>query len=172
MPWRDSSLATCVNCLLSDPLVRQDASTTLCTFYEIMPQSKEAAAQDGQFFIQFITRYLHADGSHRVRATTFTRRCPPFGPAAFLCLGCLQQTQLEGTLQSLPAVYMPPWSSIFKECKRQICQGHYHISPTEQLAITAAFERLKTSRGEWTVRQLVEILMYYALMRLMLSLCP
>ncbi|KAK9905677.1 hypothetical protein WJX75_004485 [Coccomyxa subellipsoidea] len=51
-----------------------DASTTLCTFYEIMPQSKEAAAQDGQFFIQFITRYLHADGSHRVRATTFTRR--------------------------------------------------------------------------------------------------
>ncbi|EIE23773.1 COP-II coat subunit [Coccomyxa subellipsoidea C-169] len=55
-----------------------DASTTLCTFYEITPQSKEAAGQDPhtsqQFYIQFITRYLHADGSHRIRATTFTRR--------------------------------------------------------------------------------------------------
>lgn len=59
--------------------LRQDASTTLCTFYEITPASKEAAGQDPhttqQFFVQFVTRYLHADGSHRIRVTTFTRRC-------------------------------------------------------------------------------------------------
>jgi hypothetical protein len=51
-------------------------------FYEIVAQSKEAARQDPsamqQFYVQFITRYLHGqDGSQRVRVTTFTRRCPP-----------------------------------------------------------------------------------------------
>ena len=52
----------------------------MCAFYEVVAQSKEAAAgQDPhaaqQFFVQFITRYLHADGTSRARVTTFTRRC-------------------------------------------------------------------------------------------------
>lgn len=57
----------------------QDANTSLCTFYEIVAQSKEAAGQDPhaaqQFFVQFITRYLAGDGQSHVRVTTFTRRC-------------------------------------------------------------------------------------------------
>ncbi len=57
----------------------QDSTTSLCTFYEIVAASKEAAGADAhaaqQFFVQFVTRYLHADGSQRARVTTFTRRC-------------------------------------------------------------------------------------------------
>ena len=57
----------------------QDVNTSLCTFYEIVAaQSKEAAGQDPtsnqQFYLQFITKYLHADGTLRTRVTTLTRK--------------------------------------------------------------------------------------------------
>ncbi len=56
----------------------QDVNTSLCTFYEIVAaQSKDAAGQDPsnqQFYIQFITKYLHANGSLRTRVTTVTRK--------------------------------------------------------------------------------------------------
>lgn len=57
----------------------QDVNTSLCTFYDIVAaQSKEAAGQDPsanqQFYLQFITKYLHADGTLRTRVTTLTRK--------------------------------------------------------------------------------------------------
>ena len=57
----------------------QDTNTSLCTFYEIVAQqNKDAAGQDPsqnqQFYIQFITRYLHADGTLRTRVTSLTRK--------------------------------------------------------------------------------------------------
>ena len=71
---------------LNRPPCAQDAATSVCAFYEIVAQSKEAAIAAGadphgaqQFFVQFITRYLHADGTSRARVTTFTRRWGPLG---------------------------------------------------------------------------------------------
>ena len=56
----------------------QDANTSLCTFYEIVAQNKDAGGQDPasnqQFFLQFITRYLHPEGHLRIRVTTLTRK--------------------------------------------------------------------------------------------------
>ena len=56
----------------------QDVNSSLCTFYEIVAQNKDTAGQDPgsaqQFYLQFITRYLHADGSLRTRVTTLTRK--------------------------------------------------------------------------------------------------
>lgn len=57
----------------------QDTNTSLCTFYEIVAQqNKDAAGQDPsqnqQFYIQFITRYLHGDGTLRTRVTSLTRK--------------------------------------------------------------------------------------------------
>lgn len=56
----------------------QDVNTSLCTFYEIVAQNKDTAGQDAgsvqQFYLQFITRYLHADGSQRTRVTSLTRK--------------------------------------------------------------------------------------------------
>lgn len=55
----------------------QDVNSSLCAFYEIVAQNKDTAGQDagsGQFYLQFITRYLHADGSQRTRVTSLTRK--------------------------------------------------------------------------------------------------
>lgn len=56
----------------------QDVNTSLCTFYEIVAQNKDAGGQDPasnqQFFLQFITRYLHPEGHLRTRVTTLTRK--------------------------------------------------------------------------------------------------
>ena len=56
----------------------QDVNTSLCTFYEIVAQNKDAAGHDPgstqQFFLQFITRYLHPEGHLRIRVTTLTRK--------------------------------------------------------------------------------------------------
>ncbi|KAK9802822.1 hypothetical protein WJX73_002168 [Symbiochloris irregularis] len=55
-----------------------DTTTTVAVFFEIVAHSKgsvdRGAGANQQFFVQFVTRYLHADGSQRVRAYTFTRQ--------------------------------------------------------------------------------------------------
>eukprot|EP00798_Chlamydomonas_sp_ICE-L_P005189 gene5189-18413_t len=56
-----------------------DLDTTVSVFFDITANNKEgeAAPQQGsvpQFFIQFITRYMHWGGELRCRVTTLTRR--------------------------------------------------------------------------------------------------
>lgn len=51
----------------------QDPSTTLAVFFEV-GSAKDKAASPQQFYLQFITRYLHEDGSARTRVTTISRR--------------------------------------------------------------------------------------------------
>ena len=50
----------------------------MAVFFEIVAHSKGSVdpGSNGahQFFIQFVTRYLHSDGSQRCRAFTFTRQ--------------------------------------------------------------------------------------------------
>lgn len=43
-------------------------------FFEVGGSKKDKAAEASSFFVQFITRYLHSEGSFRVRVTTFARR--------------------------------------------------------------------------------------------------
>lgn len=73
----------------------QDYTTSLAFFFEIVAQAGQAAADPHgagqQFFLQYITKYLHADGSMRCRVTTLTRMCaavmaplPPSSPASRL----------------------------------------------------------------------------------------
>eukprot|EP00884_Botryococcus_braunii_P021827 jgi/Botrbrau1/8328/Bobra.0081s0017.1 len=54
-----------------------DYTTSLAFFFEIVAQAGQAAADPHgagqQFFLQYITKYLHADGSLRCRVTTVTR---------------------------------------------------------------------------------------------------
>ena len=75
-------------------LASLDASTTLAAFFEVTaaraPVDMTQAAE--QFFMQFITKYLHESGESRCRVTTFTRRCdaplspkPRHGPKTPLC---------------------------------------------------------------------------------------
>ncbi len=52
----------------------QDAATTLAIFSEVGGSKKEKAIESPNFFLQFITRYLHAEGTLRTRVTTITRR--------------------------------------------------------------------------------------------------
>ena len=61
-------------------LASLDASTTLAVFFEIMTPARGSGAADPsqsqqahQFFMQFITKYLHEGGEYRCRVTTFTR---------------------------------------------------------------------------------------------------
>jgi protein transport protein SEC23 len=51
-------------------------STTLAVVFDIVaPHAPDGGGAGGQqFFLQFVTRYLHADGRPRVRVTTLTRR--------------------------------------------------------------------------------------------------
>ena len=60
-----------------------DASTTLATYFEVGGAAGQQQAPGGaaggmgagaQFFLQFVTRYTHANGSVRCRVTTITRR--------------------------------------------------------------------------------------------------
>ncbi len=66
------------------PARAQDAATTLAVFFEVVAQAKDAAAQNAmgdqglqQFYVQLKTAFLHANGTSRVRVTTFTRRHAP-----------------------------------------------------------------------------------------------
>ena len=52
----------------------QDAATTLAIFFEVGGSKKDKAIESPNFFLQFITRYLHAEGTLRTRVTTITRR--------------------------------------------------------------------------------------------------
>ena len=52
----------------------QDTATSLCVFFEVGSSSKDKSANAQQFYVQFVTRYLHGDGSARVRVTTLSRR--------------------------------------------------------------------------------------------------
>ena len=60
-------------------LASLDASTTLAAFFEIMAAARGGAPEGGQpaeqFFMQFITKYLHESGESRCRVSTITRRC-------------------------------------------------------------------------------------------------
>ena len=58
--------------------------TTLAVVFDIVAQhggggggDALAAQGQGQFFLQFVTRYLHDSGAMRCRVTTVTRRCAP-----------------------------------------------------------------------------------------------
>lgn len=60
-------------------LASLDASTTLAAFFEIVAPGRGSGAADPsqqaqQFYVQFITKYLHESGEARCRVTTFTRR--------------------------------------------------------------------------------------------------
>eukprot|EP00899_Mesostigma_viride_P022815 jgi/Mesvir1/3718/Mv14997-RA.3 len=54
-----------------------DKSTTMAVFFEVVPTTQAAGAQQsaaGQnLFLQFLTQYLHPSGQTRLRATTVTR---------------------------------------------------------------------------------------------------
>ena len=60
-------------------LASLDASTTLAVFFEIGGPVRGTGTTDPsqqaqqQFFLQFITKYLHESGEFRCRVTTFTR---------------------------------------------------------------------------------------------------
>ncbi|KAK9814088.1 hypothetical protein WJX72_000474 [[Myrmecia] bisecta] len=57
-----------------------DSRTTLSIFFEIVANAKDqqdaslAAQSSQEFFVQFITKYLHGEGTMRCRVTTFSRR--------------------------------------------------------------------------------------------------
>ena len=51
----------------------QDPATTLAVFFEV-GSSRDKGADPQQFYLQFITRYLHEDGTARTRVTTISRR--------------------------------------------------------------------------------------------------
>ena len=59
----------------------QDAATTLALFFEIVAgaggggSDSRGGPQQEQFFLQFITKYLHYDGTFHQRVCTVTRRC-------------------------------------------------------------------------------------------------
>lgn len=59
-------------------LASLDADTTVAVYFEIVAHSKGSVDPGGaggqQFFVQFVTRYLHGNGSQRLRAYTFTRQ--------------------------------------------------------------------------------------------------
>ena len=63
-----------------------DAGTTLTAFFEIVAAARGGSGSAGggmdpsgqqaqQFYMQFITRYLHESGQMRCRVTTITRMC-------------------------------------------------------------------------------------------------
>ena len=64
-----------------------DAGTTLTAFFEIVAAARGGSGAGGgggidpsgqqaqQFYMQFITRYLHESGQTRCRVTTITRMC-------------------------------------------------------------------------------------------------
>jgi hypothetical protein len=79
----------------------QDAATTLAVFFEVVAQAKDAAAQNAmgdqglqQFYVQLKTAFLHANGTSRVRVTTFTRRRAPPRPRPGVGLGLAQPLNL------------------------------------------------------------------------------
>lgn len=57
-----------------------DSHTSVCVFFDVAGGYKDqqemtaAAAANQQFYLQFITRYLHPKGESRMRVTTVTRR--------------------------------------------------------------------------------------------------
>lgn len=53
-----------------------DARTTLAAFFEVAAGGRGNAPDVGsspQFFLQFVTRYLHENGEFRCRVTTVNR---------------------------------------------------------------------------------------------------
>ena len=63
-----------------------DTGTTLTAFFEIVAAARSGSGAGGaaldpasqqaqQFYMQFITRYLHESGETRCRVTTITRMC-------------------------------------------------------------------------------------------------
>ena len=76
-----------------------DAGTTLTAFFEIVAAARGGSGAGGgggmdpagqqaqQFYMQFITRYLHESGQTRCRVTTITRMCVPrVAPEMRACL--------------------------------------------------------------------------------------
>lgn len=55
-----------------------DSRTSLAAFFEVVAGSHGKAPDVGaapQFFLQFVTKYLHENGEFRCRVTTVTRTC-------------------------------------------------------------------------------------------------
>lgn len=75
------------------------AGTSLAVVYDIVAAhggggGDPMAAQ--QFFLQFVTRYLHDSGAMRCRVTTITRRWGGAWHACALGLGQQEPTELGG----------------------------------------------------------------------------
>ena len=79
-------MATC----LDRSMASLDAGTTLTAFFEIVAAARGGSGAGGggmdpagqqaqQFYMQFITRYLHESGQTRCRVTTITRMCALHG---------------------------------------------------------------------------------------------
>lgn len=55
-----------------------DSRTSLAAFFEVVAGSRGNAPDVNaapQFFLQFVTKYLHENGEFRCRVTTVTRTC-------------------------------------------------------------------------------------------------
>lgn len=74
-----------------------DAHTSFSVFFDIVGAYKDhqemvaAAASNQQFFLQFVTRYLHPKGEYRMRVTTVTRRWTDGGNLSDLIAGFDQE---------------------------------------------------------------------------------
>lgn len=76
-----------------------DMDTTVATFFEITASNKDndnagaagPGAQQQQFFLQFITKYMHYSGELRCRVTTLTRRWVEGSNAADIISGFDQE---------------------------------------------------------------------------------
>jgi len=86
-----------------------DAGTTLTAFFEIVAAARGGSGAGGgggmdpagqqaqQFYMQFITRYLHESGQTRCRVTTITRMCAAHCLRSSLCVCKLVLFVLLGT---------------------------------------------------------------------------
>lgn len=99
-----------------------DSRTSLAAFFEVVAGGRGNAPDMNaapQFFLQFVTKYLHEKGEFRCRVTTVTRTCDPL-PVFITCM-------LQGFVRGFHSASQAGMVACCSDCSRpsryQYCLG-------------------------------------------------